>query len=172
MTLGSDIKWHLQSLSRHTRSCANTWQIATRLVLTTTLWGRYYYSYFTEEEQAQRHGVNLTSHTNGKSRVQTQVLSISKCSLSGILNHPHKTREEFWAGKWWDHRCFRAITDASMKEGKDGWRARGQVKSRRCQVQRRGEERRLHEGGSCGNGEDTRVDMFIYLLINRCENGG
>lgn len=59
-----------------------------------------------------------------------------------------------------------------MKEGKDGWRARGQVKSRRCQVQRRGEERRLHEGGSCGNGEDTRVDMFIYLLINRCENGG
>ena len=24
------------------------------------------------------------------------------------------------------------------------------------------EERGLHEGSGCGNGEDTRVDMFIY----------
>lgn len=53
------------------------------------------------------------------------------------------------------------------RERTDGG-ARGQVKSRRCRAQERGEEAAWRRW-LCGNGEDTRVDMFIYSLINRCE---
>ena len=88
------------------------------------------------------------------------MLSISKCSLGGIPNRVHKTRGDSEQGHGEITDASRTITDASMEEEKAGWRERGQVESRRYRVQRRGGG--LHEGGGCGNGEDTHGDMFVY----------
>lgn len=97
------------------------------------------------------------SHTR-QNQVPTQVLSISKHSKLGT-----QRREEFWAGKWDGHICFKDHSDDYSEETKERWRGKEKGKKKKgshwkCQ----GEEKRLHVEWW----QDWRRDVGVGNLVS------